>query len=159
MNSNQPNRSLSLQELNKKNKADLQAIYSEVFGDAADESLTKQQLIDAIVAAQPADVQPPVEDAAPEIEAPVASAPTGPFYGNKDDEKRFKLPKDWAKQVCVYQCQIEQMNGGVVEIPNTHQLQTYDPATYDKLSADAKGQPSFFSESKMKVVILHDPRA
>jgi hypothetical protein len=85
--------------------------------------------------------------------------PSGPFYGNRDHEKKHLLPADWAKKVCVFQCQIEQMNGGQVEVPNTHQLQTYEPAHYDKLIADEKGKPSFFSESKMKVTVLHDPRA
>jgi hypothetical protein len=80
------------------------------------------------------------------------------FYGNKDHKKEHLLPADWAKKVCVFQCQIDQLNGGIVEIPNTHQLQTYDPATFEKLSKDEKGKPSFFSESKMKVTVLHDPR-
>jgi hypothetical protein len=152
---NQQSPSLSPQELNKKVKADLQGLYAEVTGSAPDDTLTKQQLIDAIVAAQP-----PGEDQVSEEDKPASTSltPTGPFYGNRDHQKKHLLPADWAKKVCVFQCQIEQMNGGVVEIPNTHQLQTYDPATYDKLSADAKGKPSFFSESKMKVTVLHDPR-
>ena len=153
-NTNQQNRSLSLQELQKKNKADLQAIYSEVIGESADEALTRQQLIDAIVA-----VQPTIEDSASSENATVTCLdPAGPFYGNKDADKKHLLPADWAKKVCVWQCQIEQMNGGQVEIPNTHQLQTYEPKIYEKLIADEKGKPSFFSESKMKVVVLHDPR-
>jgi hypothetical protein len=93
-----------------------------------------------------------------EITENLPSQEEGFFYGNKDREKKHKLANDWAKKVCVYQCQIEQMNGGQVEVPNTHQLQTYDPKTFEKLSADEKGKPSFFSESKMKVVVLHDPR-
>lgn len=134
----------------------MQAICKEVLGEEPHDSLTRQQLIDSIVDAQPADD----EDAPGTAETGDAPAEevNGPFYGNKDKEKKHLLPADWAKKVCVYQCQIDQMNGGVVEIPNTHQLQTYDPAQYTKLSADEKGKPSFFSESKMKVVVLHDPR-
>jgi hypothetical protein len=152
-NSNQQNHSLSLQELQKKNKADLQAVYSEVIGEEPDEAFTKQQLIDAIVAAPVVNPAPPVEGS-----GPIVAAPTGPFYGNRDEDKKHLLPADWAKKVCVFQCQIEQMNGGQVEVPNTHQLQTYDVKTFEKLIADEKGKPSFFSESKMKVVVLHDPR-
>lgn len=130
-------------------------MYTELLGEAPDDSLTRQQLIDAIVEAQPA-----ADESAPAVDEtiPAPVEVSGSFYGNKDKEKKYLLPKDWAKKVCVFQCQIEQMNGGVVEIPNTHQLQTYDPAQYTKLSADEKGKPSFFSESKMKVVVLHDPR-
>jgi hypothetical protein len=82
------------------------------------------------------------------------------FYGNQDTERKFKLPNDWSKSVCVWQCKVEPLNGGMVEVPNTHQLQTYDPATYDKMvNGDPKGNiPPFFAESKMKVVVLHDPR-
>jgi hypothetical protein len=159
-NSNQQSRSLNLQDLSKKNKPELQAICKELLGEEPHESLTRQQLIDAIVAAQPAadeNAQAPAAPAAEET-IPAPEEVSGPFYGNKDEDKKHLLPADWAKKVCVYQCQIEQMNGGVVEIPNTHQLQTYDPAYYTKLIADEKGKPSFFSESKMKVVVLHDPR-
>lgn len=81
------------------------------------------------------------------------------FYGNKDDDKEHKLPSDWKNKVCVWQCIIQSLGGGIVEVPNTHQLQTYDPASFDKLSADEKGKPSFFSESKMRVKVLHDPRS
>jgi hypothetical protein len=141
--------------LAKTNKPELQAIYTKLLGEAPDESLTRQQLIDAIVAAQPS-----VDESAPaSAESVEAPAEIGThFYGNKDKDKKHLLPADWVKKVCVYQCQIDQMNGGVVEIPNTHQLQTYDPALYEKLSKDEKGKPSFFSESKMKVDVLHDPR-
>jgi hypothetical protein len=154
--SNQQNPSLNPQELSKKNKADLQGLYTEVIGETPDDALTKQQLIDAIAAAVlPAPSETQQADVIIPESVPFVS---GPFFGNKDFDKKHKLPADWAKKVCVYQCQIEQLNGGVVEVPNTHQLQTYEPATYDRLSADEKGKPSFFSESKMKVVVLHDPR-
>ena len=81
------------------------------------------------------------------------------MYGNKDAAKSYPFPKDWAVTVVVHQCGIEQMNGGVVEVPNTHTLQTYAPDVFDRLSnADLKQATSFFSESKMKVVVLHEPR-
>lgn len=129
-----------------------------MLGEDPHDSLTRQQLIDAIVAAQPeSDESAPAETDNASAET-ITELLSGSFYGNKDKERKFLLPADWAKKVCVYQCQIDQMNGGVVEIPNTHQLQTYDPALYEKLIKDEKGKPSFFSESKMKVVVLHDPR-
>lgn len=85
--------------------------------------------------------------------------PTGLMNGNKDESGEYPFPADWQDQVVVWQCKIEQMNSGVVEVPNTHMMQTYSPETYDKLSnADLKQSTSFFSESKMKVVVLHDPR-
>ena len=82
------------------------------------------------------------------------------FYGNKDADKKFQLRNDWKKSVVVYQCKVEVMNGGMVEVPNTHQLQTYTPEMFDKLNEGDKKKdiPPFFSESKMKVLVLHDPR-
>jgi hypothetical protein len=45
------------------------------------------------------------------------------------------------------------MNGGVVEVPNTRTLQTYDPVFFERMLKE-----NFFSESQMKYEIKHDPR-
>src|SRR5688500_5852784 len=120
-NSNQQSPYQSPQELNKKNKADLQAIFTDTTGNAPDDSLTKQQLIDAIVEAHPAaeatqaKEEKDQENDLQDNEVPVSNSrsqygnyavDSDLFFGNKDRDKKHKLPKDWAKQVCVWQCNI-----------------------------------------------------
>lgn len=109
--------------------------------------------------------QPELESQDPQTNAPsqpeLESAGGNLVYGNKDGGKQHAFPKSWADagKVVVHQCNIEQMGTGVVEVPGTHMLQTYSPEDYDRYAGvDKPGERSFFTESKMKVVVLHDPR-
>lgn len=129
----------------------LEAAYKEATGQDADESLTDDQLLDVYTAAMEnkAKFAPRINPVAP-IEPEEKT-----FFGNKDEKKAWELPSSWKKDIVVYQYQVQTLNGGMVEVPNTGMVQTYTPQKWDELQ---NTKPNFFAESGLKYEVLHDPR-
>jgi hypothetical protein len=67
--------------------------------------------------------------------------------------KSNPYPDDWQDKMIVEQWEVAQLNGGLVEVPNTRMIQTYDPIFFQKMIKD-----NFFSETSWKYEIKHDPR-
>lgn len=85
-----------------------------------------------------------------------------PVETDEDSEGRLVELKDGRKQlitgdledmVVVRQVNLTEINGGVVEIPNTEQIQSYRPEVFNKMLKD-----KFFSDSKIRVELINDPR-
>jgi hypothetical protein len=75
------------------------------------------------------------------------------FFGAGDKDKQYPIASVNKDQVVVRQVNVQLLNGGMVEVPNTMAIQTYNPKIYDQLLKN-----NFFGESKIKVEVLHDPR-
>jgi hypothetical protein len=67
--------------------------------------------------------------------------------------KSNPYPDDWQDKVIVEQWEVAQLNGGLVEVPNTRMVQTYEPMFFERMLKE-----NFFSESSWKYEIKHDPR-
>jgi hypothetical protein len=134
-----------IKELNGLSDTELKERYVATFAKDPEEATTRDQMVAAINDAAP---KPPP----PVIDPEETEEQGGKIYGNKDKQKRYPIDETWKKKVIVRQVKVEANNGGMVEVPNTEQVQTYDPVYYDTLIKN-----NFFGESKMKVEVLHQP--
>lgn len=75
---------------------------------------------------------------------------TKTFKGSKSTERINAADRN---HVVVDQWQIGEANGGTYEVPNTKVRQTYDPVQYQKLV-----DSGFFSDSRLGVKVLHQPK-
>ena len=139
----EPSRSVKLDELTD---SALKVRYINTFQVEPAKEATREQLIAAINDAAP---KPP----APEVDENAPIEERGKLYGNKDKDKKYPIKKDWKDKVIVRQVKVDTLNGGMVEVPNTASVQTYDKDQYNSF-VDNK----FFTDSKMKVEVLHMPK-
>lgn len=87
------------------------------------------------------------------------SSPNQEFYGSRDEKQEHLLPADWSAKVVVSQVSVKNVEGEWVELPSTRQMQTYEPKFFDSLNnSEGESGKSFFSESNLRVKVLHDPR-
>lgn len=138
-----PSRSVKLDELTD---SALRVRFVNTFQVEPAKDATREQMITAINDAAPQPPAPQVDENAPVEEA-------GKLFGNKDKEKKFPIRKDWKDKVIVRQVNVTELNGGMIEVPNTEAVQTYDKDFYETMVKN-----NFFSDSKMKVDILHMPK-
>jgi hypothetical protein len=72
------------------------------------------------------------------------------FTGNKGGKN---IPIANKGQVVVEQWQIGEANGGAYEVPNTKVVQTYSKEKFQELQDN-----NFFTDSRMGIKILHQPK-
>lgn len=147
------NQKLTLEELLKLNKPDLQAKYEETFGEKPAASESKESLANAI-------------DKNEKIEKPIkpAASESKEMFGNKDKDKKYPFDPKHAKSCVVRHFRNEKLgSGAVVEDPGSSRIQFYEPDIYDKLSkqpvVNGKQKLSEFQLQGLEVELLHDPRA
>lgn len=92
---------------------------------------------------------PPAPSFVPEVQTP-----SGKTYKGADGKSFTVSSPVLADQVVVRQVNIDMLNGGIVEVPNTETVQIYYKDQFEQMSQSKNGQPSFFSEGKIKVEIL-----
>ncbi len=90
--------------------------------------------------------------------SPAPGAPTLAVVEDKEDGSRkvkdangkeHKITADMKGLVVLRQVVVDTLNGGMVEVPNTEQIQTYTKEKFDELNRN-----NFFTESKMKIEVL-----
>lgn len=72
--------------------------------------------------------------------------------GNQDKEGKHPFPNNWEKHLVVYQEKVKLVEGNLVPLPNQSGLQTYNRSVFDAMTKN-----KFFSESDLRVTIVHDP--
>jgi hypothetical protein len=145
--SNEPAKTSRLEELQSLSDAELKERYLATFAKEADESLDRDALIVAINDGAPK--PPPPEEKTEDT----AEGKGNTFFGNKDSKRSYPLDKTLKGKVVVRQYKVESLNGGMVEVPNTSEVQSYYPEYYEKLLKN-----NFFGESRMQVEVLHQPK-
>jgi hypothetical protein len=145
-----PSRKLSREEeLRKLSRKELTARYLATYQKDADPEATDEDLVTDILAASP---EPPATRM-PATGAEETEKVRGTKKVKNKAGQEFEITPDLQDKVVIWQEQVQMLNGGLVGIPNTDMLQSYDPAYFTKLLKD-----NFFGESKMRIEILHDPR-
>jgi hypothetical protein len=139
-----------LQELSEN---ELDELYFSTFGAEPMEGLSPDEKIDQIESRlQDAPKTLPRDQTAdqpkPRTKAEAKQAKKSVFT-SKETGKKFELNGDQSGYVVVRQVQVQQLNNGMVEVPNTESIQTYYPEQFDALV-----ESNFFSESKLKVEVL-----
>jgi phenylalanyl-tRNA synthetase alpha subunit len=139
-----------LQELSEK---ELDELYFSTFGAEPLEGLSPEEKIEQIESRlQDAPKALPKKATAdqpkPSTKAEAKQAKKTVFT-SKETGKKFELNGDHSGYVVVRQVQVQQLNNGMVEVPNTESIQTYYPEQFDALI-----DSNFFSESKMKIEVL-----
>lgn len=133
-----------IEVLNEMGEDELRDIYKYEFGGVeAPDDYSEEQLRAAINGA-----------------APYAPAPTrtpdpidkkGTFeVSSKDTGKKYTVDAGSKGKVIVRQVNIRDVEGNIVELPNSEVIQTYEPDMFQRL-LDQK----FFAESKIHVEVLH----
>ncbi len=128
------------EELEALSDSALDERYIYAFGSTGPE-MEREAVIAAIMANTPAPPAPVL----PEEEVAVNTT-----REIKDSNgKSWQITPDTKGSIVVRQVVVQELNGGMVEVPNTETLQTYTKETFDRLQ-----EQGFFEESKMKVEIL-----
>jgi hypothetical protein len=135
-----------LQELSEK---ELKELFFNHFGKEPDENLQAEDLVDQLDAALP-----PAPKVAPKKESqPTTTKGSGregaKIFKSKETGKEFRVTGDISGHVVVRQVKVQELNGGMVEVPYSESIQTYRPEIFEKMQAD-----NFFSESLLKIEIL-----
>ena len=146
-NKEQELRELSLDELKERFLHTYQK--EAILLETDDKEKQKEELIIDILNGSPAAPAPRQQ---PEG-APLPKAEKGDKKVKSKDGRDHIIKEANLEKVTVRQVVVQELNGGIVEVPNTEQIQTYDPDYFQKLLDD-----KFFSESRMRIEILHDPR-
>lgn len=139
----EPSRLVKLDELND---SALRVRFVNTFQVEPAKDMSRESMIAAINDAAPAPPAPQIDENAPVEES-------GKLYGNKDSKKEYPIKKDWKDKVVVRQVKIDMLNGGMIEVPNTEAVQTYDKDYYQTMIDN-----NFFSDSKLQVTVLHMPK-
>lgn len=139
----EPSRLVKLDELTD---SALRVRYVNVFQVEPPKDMKREDIITAVNEAAPKPPAPTIDENEPVEEA-------GKLYGNKDSKKQYPIKKDWKDKVIVRQVNVTELNGGMIEVPNTEALQTYDKPYYETMVKN-----NFFTDSKMKVDVLHMPK-
>lgn len=132
------------QELEALTDAALDEKYEQVFLTKGPE-MSREAVIDALMEHTPT---PPT--LTPEAEEPAPKGNT--FFGKGDKDQKYPIDNANKNHVVARLVRVEQNNGGMIEVPNTEQVQTFYPEQFDQLVKD-----EFFSKSMLKVDILHKP--
>lgn len=137
------------EELQKLSDGDIKDLFFNTFAREADENLTTDELIDQIIAQVPdaPKVAPREEKKEPTKAELKKSGQT--VFTSKETGKEFKMTGDLKGHVVVRQVSVQELNGGMVEVPNTETVQSYRPEVFEEML-----QNNFFSESKLKLEIL-----
>lgn len=137
------------EELAEKDDAEVDELYFTTFGQEPEEGLTKEEKIDHIVGEL---------NEAPHTEPLEENEEEGEVFGNQDKDEEFAIPKsitdqsDWEEMVVVRQVPTRVVEGELVELKGQAIVQVYKPEVYQRMVKD-----KFFSESKLKVKVLHKP--
>jgi hypothetical protein len=75
------------------------------------------------------------------------------MFGNLDKGKERQFPSDWAGHLVVFQEKVKLVEGNLLALPNQSGLQTYNPEQFEQMTEN-----NFFSDSELRVTVLHDPR-
>jgi hypothetical protein len=139
--------------LQEKSEQELDELYFSTFGAEPMEGLSADEKIDQIESRlQDAPKTLPKDQAAdqpkPRTKAEARQAKKSVFT-SKETGGKFEMNGDVSGYVVVRQVQVQQLNNGMVEVPNTESIQTYYPEQFDELR-----ESNFFSESKLKIEIL-----
>lgn len=141
-------------ELESYSESDLRDLYYTTFAREADENLTHEQLVllidNGAVPAPNVAGNKNTEEA--ETKKAAGAKKAGyTIFKSSETGKEFKMSGDVSGHVVVRQVSVQQLNGGMVEIPNTETVQSYSKEMFDKLMED-----KFFSESQLKIEILQN---
>lgn len=143
------------QELNESSLEDLKEHYRTTYHkepelvETDDEDTQKKNLIIDILAGSPA---PPSPRQEPE------GAPLEEEEERGDKRVKLKNGREHVikasnlDHVVVRQVQVQRVGNDVVELPSTEQIQAYHPEQFQKMVDD-----KFFSDSNMRVEVLHKP--
>lgn len=144
------------EELEQKSDKELDELYFTTFGKEPDENLRAEDKIDQIEANLPV---PPRVVPASQVEPPTTPTTKPRSAAERKQAKRttfrtkegreFTLTGDIEGFVVVRQVQVQELNGGMVEVPNTESVQTYYPEQFEQMRDN-----NFFSESKLKIEVL-----
>lgn len=146
------------EELEDLSLSDLEERYINTFavepkyGEESDDDTKKEFLARAIHAGAP-NPPAPQQQAAAGGEANADDEETEGRTVTLKDGRKQVITGDMEDQIVVRQVQLQELNGGVVEIPNTEQIQSYRPEIFEKLL-----KQKYFSDSKIRIEIINDPR-
>jgi hypothetical protein len=113
-----------------------------------DEEKLKNDLVGKIIAGSPWPPSPSQEPGG----APIDKGAKGDKKVKSKSGREFTISADNQGMVVVRQVQVQRVQNDLVELPSTEQVQTYYPDQFDKMLKD-----NFFSDSGMRVEILHKP--
>jgi hypothetical protein len=132
------------EELEAMSDEELDAKYEDVFGFKDEREFEREQVINSIIEALP---KPPAT--AKILKGP--ADPKGTKFAKSKNGKEWKITPDMKGLIVVRQVVVQELNGGMVEVPNTETLQTYTPEKFDELN-----EAGFFEESLIKIEVLQE---